>query len=49
MKSLVDSWFDELSDRIETKTNLYVDIKPFFKRSKVNENELEGMLEPNDV
>ncbi|OOM09420.1 hypothetical protein [Clostridium saccharobutylicum] len=48
MKSLVDLWLNELSDRIETKTNLYVDVKPFFEKSNLNENEFENMIKSNN-
>lgn len=49
MKSLVDLWLNELSDRIETKTNLYVDVKPFFEKSNLNENEFENMIKSHNA
>ncbi|WP_160691687.1 hypothetical protein [Clostridium sp. C2-6-12] len=49
MKSLVDLWLNELSDRIETKTNLYVDVKPFFKKLNLNENEFENMIKSHNA
>ncbi|WPC42373.1 hypothetical protein [Clostridium sp. JS66] len=49
VKSLADLWFDELRHRIESKTNLYVDIKPFSKKSRDNENEFENILERDNI